>query len=200
MKICTKCEKDKSSEEFYGDRRVGDGKTSRCKKCILDDVREYVKTDKGRASKRKHAKKRNTKPFGKAATAWRGILRRVRNKKEYPSYANIELKMTRCEFMNWAVPEITKFMESSPGERPSVDRLDSEGNYELPNLRIISQPDNSARRGDIENRRIGKKFNLLLHPSISEDVFVNSITGLIKEFCSKKQINHYLIAKAISST
>jgi hypothetical protein len=200
MKKCTKCKISKNLNEFFTDKRAGDGKTSRCKICLLQDVRNYVRTENGKASKRKRAKKINSTPYGKAATAWRGMVRRTSNEEVYPSYKNVKLKIIRPEFMEWAVPEITKFMQDNPGVRPSVDRMDSEGNYELSNLRIIPQSDNSARRGDIENRQIGKKFNCLLHQVISEEVFVNSLASLVKEFCNKKNINPCLIAKAISST
>lgn len=185
-KICRKCKKKYDLNLFYSDKRASDGKKSRCKFCIKEDIDEYRHTEKGKEARKKWSKKLGATPHGKAAIAWRGIVGRLRKPELYPSYKHIQLKMTRNEFMNWAISAISKFMKENPNVKPSIDRQDSEGNYELTNLRVISHAENSARRGDIENRRLGRKLNSLLHESVTEKDFLKNLQMIVDDLCLKK--------------
>lgn len=65
------------------------------------------------------------------------------------SYASVQLKMSKEQFLNWAVPEYTKWILQNPGKKPSIDRINSDGHYELGNVQIIEVQ---------ENRRKSKRF------------------------------------------
>jgi len=75
---------------------------------------------------------------------WGDINRRAKQK---PAYQNVKVKMTRKEFLEWAIPAIKEFKSKHPNKSPSIDRIDRKGDYKLQNLRIISQPLNYARSG-----------------------------------------------------
>ena len=52
-------------------------------------------------------------PKGKAETMWYGITQRVNNKdKKHPSYTNIDVLITKTEFLNWAIPELEKWSKT----------------------------------------------------------------------------------------
>lgn len=80
-------------------------------------------------------------PKGRAARAWSGMKYRSGRP---GTYAHVELRMTRAEFVAWAVPEYERWIAENPGAQPSIDRIDPRGHYELANIRIIDQRLNSA--------------------------------------------------------
>jgi hypothetical protein len=43
MKTCTKCGQEKPLTEFYTDKRISDGRTSRCKECLKKKNKKYCK-------------------------------------------------------------------------------------------------------------------------------------------------------------
>ncbi len=112
------------------------------------------------AASQKHEAPRNPKnanyqrsyrktPQGWATKKWNDIKNRAGNADGWhPSYANVPLRMTQDEFMNWAVPAVLLFWQLNPNETASVDRADPERPYEIDNLRIIPWRENSrlARR------------------------------------------------------
>ena len=82
-------------------------------------------------------------PLYRAKAAYYGMLKRCLNKDgKNPSYANVELKMTWEEWLQWAVPEYEKFQRDNPGVTPNAARIGDAGHYELGNIRIISQTQN----------------------------------------------------------
>jgi hypothetical protein len=64
--------------------------------------------------------------------------------KYWPTYAYVEIRMTREDFINWALPYYEEFMAKFK-QTPVVDRIDSTGHYELKNLQIISKSENTKR-------------------------------------------------------
>jgi len=59
----------------------------------------------------------------------------------------IELRITKDEFYEWCNAQwdlIDSIYKS--GEKPTIDRINSNGHYELSNMRIISMSENLARR------------------------------------------------------
>jgi hypothetical protein len=117
VKTCGRC----------GGRRSPSGS---CWSCAREASRRYHQT-----------------PEGKAKRAWLNILYRTRNRNGLnPTYARIRVGMTRAEFLGWALPAFREWMAAHPGERPSVDRVDGHGHYELGNLRILSVQQNRRLR------------------------------------------------------
>lgn len=53
MKKCTKCGATRSLEEFHRDRRRSDGRMSRCRECVCEEMRRYRREypERARASK-----------------------------------------------------------------------------------------------------------------------------------------------------
>jgi hypothetical protein len=58
-------------------------------------------------------------------------------------YANVQIQVTKEDFLRWVIPEIEEFYANNPYEVASVDRINSAGHYELGNMRVISHRENS---------------------------------------------------------
>jgi hypothetical protein len=84
---------------------------------------------------------------------WRGMQYRGSTRDTRPAYRNVELRIDRGTFIAWAVPAIKVWWEENPDIRPTIDRVDSAGHYELGNLRIASRADNNR------NRRVCRNVN-----------------------------------------
>lgn len=111
-------------------------------------------SDHDRQEERRHKREYNQRyrstPHGAAMCAWNRLTSRAGAKYNHRRcYANIEVRVTLQEFLAWAVPEYEAWFRERPGVTPSVDRIDSDGHYEVGNLRII---------GANENRRRSRKF------------------------------------------
>ena len=59
----------------------------------------------------------------------------------------VELRMTAEEFHGFIASQISKYEEiRKSGEKPSIDRIDDDGHYELSNIRLITATDNMLKR------------------------------------------------------
>jgi hypothetical protein len=86
-------------------------------------------------------------PLYRAKAAYCGMQARCLNKNgKSPTYANVELRMTRSEWLAWAVPEYEKFSVNFPNDRPNAARHRDEGHYEIGNISVISDEDNRDER------------------------------------------------------
>jgi DNA-directed RNA polymerase subunit M/transcription elongation factor TFIIS len=84
-------------------------------------------------------------PLYRAKAAYSTMIARCLNKNgRNPSYANVELRMTREEWLVWAVPEYEKFQKEYPEAAPNAARIADIGHYEVGNIRIVSQQTNAA--------------------------------------------------------
>lgn len=72
----------------------------------------------------------------RASNKYNGILSRIRstNRSKNKHYANIAIKVSRVDFINWYMPLDFK--------GASIDRIDKNGDYELNNMQVIPLPDN----------------------------------------------------------
>ena len=72
--------------------------------------------------------------------------RRVRNSAAYVR-KNIKITMTKKDFYEWCDTQrpFIWFLQSI-GCTPSIDRIDSNGNYEIANIRILSVSENSKNK------------------------------------------------------
>lgn len=82
-------------------------------------------------------------PQGWSGMAWGNITMRLKHDADY---ASVELRMTREAFIAWCVPRIRRWWSSHPTGKPSIDRKDDRGHYELTNIRILDVRENSRRR------------------------------------------------------
>lgn len=118
--------------------------------------RKYVSVNRrvGRdkeSLKRWHANRRKT-PLGMAEVMYRNIVYRCRNahKDKNKCYTGIEIRVTLHEFISWAVPILSLWIESN-SERPTVDRILSTGHYEIGNMRIVTQKVNNQSKASSVN-------------------------------------------------
>ncbi len=101
-------------------------------------------------SKSEWNKRYRATPQGAAACAWNRLTSRAGAKFGHRQcYAAVEVRMSRADFMAWAIPAYEAWFRDRPGETPSVDRIESTGHYELGNLRLIEVQ---------KNRRLSKRF------------------------------------------
>src|SRR6266508_2864785 len=92
-------------------------------------------------------------PHGAAACAWNRLTSRAGAKYGYSRcYLNVEVLMSREEFMAWAIPEYERWFLEHPGVTPSVDRIDNARHYEAGNLRLIPRVENIVRSSHFKNR------------------------------------------------
>jgi len=97
--------------------------------------------------------------IGMAHRAWNNIIKRASKQR---SYAHVEIRMTVDEFLAWAVPEYEKWTKKRPKEKPSIDRIDSNGHYEIGNLRLLElQKNRSNNRRNMH--RLAPKGTLHCH-------------------------------------
>jgi hypothetical protein len=79
-------------------------------------------------------------PDRRAKRTWNTLHARIRLQ---PSYKGIGVRMTRDDFLEWAVPAYTRWMAANPDKTPSLDRIDPAGHYAVDNLRVIERGENS---------------------------------------------------------
>jgi DNA-binding CsgD family transcriptional regulator len=93
--------------------------------------------------------------YGRAVIAWNSMNMRCRSEKPNfkKIYENVEVRITRADFIAWAVPEFEKWIAEHPDldqvprwANPTVDRIEGSGHYELGNIRIISRRDNTRNQ------------------------------------------------------
>lgn len=90
-------------------------------------------------------------PQGAASRAWIRLNYRSQGKcKNTRCYEGVEVRMTRQDFYDWAVPKYRQWFIDHPVREtaehiPSVDRIDPAGHYEISNIQIISMSDNSRK-------------------------------------------------------
>lgn len=181
VKTCTKCHETKCLNNFTTNKRNKDGKSPWCHLCSNLHSREYRKL-------------RLQTPTGKAAKAWDNISSRCCNKSgQSPEYANVELKMSRKKFIDWAIPEYEKFMYLNPGVQPSVDRIDPDGHYEINNIRIISMAENCERSMPIE-------FMKLLDRNLQPYEFASRLSDVVKRLLKMRKIGCNQFLKIMHTT
>ena len=115
-------------------------------------------------------------------TRWDGMIGRCskhrKHRKKHLYYGKgIEIRMTKEEFYNWCerYKDLIENMYKN-GEIPTVDRIDSNGHYEIQNIQIISLKENSARARKINISKpiwsqnlITNEVNLFLYGAGSKE-------------------------------
>jgi len=81
--------------------------------------------------------------------------------------------MTKSEFYFWAKPRYEEFLETHSGVRPSVDRIDSYGHYELGNLQVISFSENSKKAQELN--RVARYALRLLQEGLPSNIILDKL-------------------------
>lgn len=86
-------------------------------------------------------------PVNRAKATFSNMIRRCKGgKAEEKAYAEVEVKMTRSEWLEWAVPKYETFLKQDPDGMPTVSRNGDIGHYELDNIRIVPWKENSIEQ------------------------------------------------------
>jgi len=81
-----------------------------------------------------------------AKNAWHMLNARAGAKYNFSKcYINVEVRMTREEFLEWAIPEYELWLAEHPNQTPSIDRADPNGHYEIGNLQILEVQENRRK-------------------------------------------------------
>lgn len=145
MKICSKCKKDKTGSEFYLDKRTKDGLYSCCKNCHqiirkkggkwVIDTKKPIKQISPEIVARKFY-------FGISNRCGHGRYKNIKN-----LFSIAELQQIVEE--NWESYQKMHIEWQKSGFKkkycPSIDRLDSTGNYETSNVEIVPHHENARR-------------------------------------------------------
>ena len=137
MKTCSKCKIEKSLSEFYKASQQKSGLTCQCKECID----EYNRVNYNKFAIRKKLKHQKE--------PWIFILHWIKarcnnpNDHAYKDYGGRGIKNL------FKSSDEVKFLYERDNarsmKRPSIDRIDNNGNYCIDNCRFIEKPENSVK-------------------------------------------------------
>ncbi len=147
MKICTKCGEERDLCNYYKDKRTKDGLYSSCKLC-------HNKTNKSNLLFNVHS---HPNPSNVAGLFIKRILVRVTYNQRY---INTRCLFSRKELENYLIKNWEIYMELwrswkengwLMGDAPSIDRVNSKGDYSLNNIEIVPHKENCGRanRGNL---------------------------------------------------
>lgn len=140
MKICTKCKKEKTLENFSF--RLDSNKyRNQCKYCRNEQQREYVKNNKIRI----YAKRREFYIQHPWMQSYRAIKHRCNNSNasDYKYYGGRGIK---CLITRDEIKKLWFRDKACELKKPSIDRIDNDGHYTYTNCRFIEQSLNSIKR------------------------------------------------------
>jgi len=125
-KQCKVCEQVKPLDEFHRNCKMRDGRLNECKPCLLLRSRREYQTP------------------GKRATAiYSTMKQRERNSDgKNPTYADVEIRISRDDFIAWFVASWPIYVFDFGDRQPSIDRING-GHYEFGNIRLIPLAENS---------------------------------------------------------
>lgn len=163
MKDCSLCKESKPLTE-YSTRKDGRSKLrSFCKHCERELARVYATKHKARRLKyiKSRRELRKDNKYDRAAILYWCILDRIRRDK---NYALRKCTFSKPEFLAFALKSNQfheKFRDWRSGGyqyrlSPSVDRVDSDGDYTLSNIQFLSISENSRKGSENILRRLEK--------------------------------------------
>lgn len=137
MKTCNTCHIEKEDSEFYRLKRRGKYiLDSYCKQCDYIRNRKYKKANKEKVASWSRAYRENN--------PWVKTLLRIKTRLNNPSH-----NYHKRGIKNYLTIEDLKILwfrdKAYELEQPSIDRLDSKGNYTFENCRYIEMEENNKR-------------------------------------------------------
>ncbi len=151
MRRCKICNKYKPNHEYHKCSQTKDGLNIYCKPCKkIKDRRDFINNIEKRKSQHKARYERTYySQGGYIDFLYAGMIART---KRNPYYKNIKVTITKEEFIRFVANSnffklwdtwVTSAYKKS--KSPSVDRIDSKGDYSLSNIQIISFSDNARK-------------------------------------------------------
>jgi hypothetical protein len=170
MKKCSKCQQVKPVSEFHLRVASKGYYQSQCKICSREADRAYDRS-----------------PRGMAIGAWYSLVRRANNRDgNHPTYAGIGVKMSKEQFLEWAIPRYEAWDREGT---PTVDRMDDTKDYEISNLQLISKAANSSKtRSTLKIMGLGK---------VTSEEVIAKIVQAVREACAKYKISIEEVVKEL---
>ena len=171
MKNCTKCKIEKSSEEFSLNKSTLDGKRSYCRDCANIARKKYYKEnpEKEKALHKKYyndnlekikviQKKYYKKNFRKyklnqkkwlEENPWAVTFKSIKQRCNNPNnahYKNYGGRGIKCLITADELKQLWIRDNASLQKKPSIDRIDNDGNYEFVNCQYIEMTENLKKQ------------------------------------------------------
>lgn len=145
-KRCSKCKEEKLLSEFHKNKAQNDGYNNYCKECDKIRQKKYYQDNKIFVDK-KHKIKRNK-------NRWWGILSDIKrrcNNKNFKHYKYYGGRGIQALISSSEIKELWFRDKAYLMKRPSIDRINNDGNYIYENCRFIEQSENTIKM--VKNRR-----------------------------------------------
>ena len=183
-KICTKCGIEKSISEFYKNKKNKDRLQHWCKKCFYNlyhiknnnRIKKYYKENS-----QKFINKYNNyyKKFPEKLILW-SIKQRCNNS-NYNDFKYYGKKGIKCLITAKEIKQLMIRDNYWNLNRPSIDRISSNGHYELNNCRFIELSENSSRASRKTIQQMDLNGNVIKE-------FKSAIEASLKFNCDQKLI------------
>lgn len=160
MKTCSKCNTNKRLSEFHKRESQSDGLSSECKSC--HKIRHLVYYPKNKEQILKRGKEWRNKNRGRVSIYSKKYYNNIivnepwiknykaaksrcngKNNNRYPRYGGrgIKFNLSLEDIKNlWLRDDASKML------KPSIDRIDNDGNYTFANCRFIELSENSSKK------------------------------------------------------
>jgi len=140
-KICTKCGKEKFINAFTKDKNRKDDLDRWCKECKQKYKKIYYKNNKEKVNKKIKIYRKSV-PW---KCCFQNILKRCNNinNKSYKNYGNRGIK---CLITEEELKELWFRDKAYNMKKPSIDRIENDGNYKFSNCRYIEFSNNIIKR------------------------------------------------------
>jgi len=167
MRKCYRCKKVKNKSDFYKG-------CTYCKECTKDRARKHYQENREKLkNKKKEWRKNNPERQKETSLKWwqdnpdyyknnpwiisfKSARSRCNNPndKSYQWYGGRGIK---CNMTNGDFKELWFRDKAYDLKKPTVDRIDNDGNYEILNCRYIEQIDNLKKANERKHKTIDKK-------------------------------------------
>lgn len=192
MKRCSKCKEVKKLTSFYKLSSSKDGRRPDCRDCHIEQKRQFALNNPIRH---------------KCNLMASGILKRTLwgiDRPKNKSYKDNNVKCTIgdniVEISNYLYnnyyDEIKLLIEQ--GKTPSVDRIDSKGDYSSENIRIIDLRDNVLLGVNNAIRKTSRKI-IAINNNNNKEVIFNSISEASRKLNIKRDTIYYHLDKNTTS-